>query len=157
MSDNFVFFWGGEFSQWYPSPFKQQGMTFNCAEQWMMYSKATYFKDYDTADAIMLTDSPKEQKSLGRQVRGFDDQEWMLDAYNVVVQGNRAKFSQNDDLGLILKNTGSKIIVEASPYDKRWGIGLGENNPDIYDQSKWKGENLLGKAIMQVRGELFGT
>ena len=156
MSEKFEFFWGGYCSQWAPSPMNIGRLKFTCAEQWMMYNKAHIFNDTETAVLIMQTSEPKEQKRLGRDVANFDDDIWMESAYDIVVQGNRAKFSQNPVFHQYLKDTGQKIIVEASPYDRRWGIGLGEMNPDRFDPSNWKGENLLGKAIMQVREEMFG-
>ncbi len=156
MSDKFVFFWGGFLSQWAPSPFKIGRLTFTCAEQWMMYKKAELFNDVETAVLIMQTDRPNEQKALGREVANYDDDAWMEIAYDVVVQGNRAKFGQLHLMNEQLRLTGDKILVEASPHDRRWGIGMAEHEKGIEDPSNWRGENLLGKAIMQVRDELFG-
>lgn len=156
MSDKYEFFYGGYCSQWTPSPFQIGRLTFNCAEQWMMYNKAARFGDVETAVLIMLTSDPREQKALGRQVANYDDDEWMEIAYDVVVQGNRAKFGTLPLFNDYLRSTGDKIIVEASPTDTRWGIGMREGAPGIEDPSNWRGANLLGKAIMQVRDELFG-
>ena len=156
MSDKFVFFWGGFLSQWAPSPFTIGRLRFTCAEQWMMYKKAELFQDVETAVLIMRTDQPNEQKALGRGVANYDDDAWMEIAYDVVVQGNRAKFGQLKVFNDQLRATGDKIIVEASPHDRRWGIGMAEHEAGIEDPANWRGENLLGKAIMQVRDELFG-
>ena len=152
----FVFFWNGPFSQWAKSKFVVDGVEFNTCEQYMMYKKAMLFNDTDTADAIMKTSDPRTQKSLGRQVKNFDDAVWMEHAFDYVVAGNRAKFSQNSQLNKALAETKGKVLVEASPYDKRWGIGMMEGDAGIEDPKNWRGENLLGYAITQVRLELFG-
>lgn len=153
---NYVFFWGGPFSQWAKSPFRIDGITFNTCEQYMMYKKAMLFNDATTAQAIMANSNPREQKMLGRAVKNFDDTVWMKYAYDYVVEGNRAKFEQNSDLRAELENTRGKLLVEASPYDKRWGIGMEEGDEGIENSVNWQGENLLGKAITQVRMEIFG-
>lgn len=156
MSDNFEFFWGGECSQWTISPFTIGRLEFNCCEQWMMYNKARVFCDVESAVLIMQTHRPDVQKALGRDVANFEDEVWMEYAYDIVVQGNRAKFGTIQVFNDYLRSTGDKILVEASPSDRRWGIGMREGAPGIEDPSNWRGENLLGKAIMQVREELFG-
>jgi len=155
--DNFIFFWGGPFSQWTPSQFEIGPLSFTCCEQWMMYNKAKLFCDLESAVRIMQTSDPREQKALGREVANYDDDTWMEEAFDIVVQGNRAKFGTIPLFNQILRDTGDKIIVEASAHDRRWGIGLSENAEGIEDPSRWRGENLLGKAIMQVRDELFGS
>ena len=156
VTDRYVFFWSGPFSQWVSSPFIREGLQFNTAEQWMMYQKAMLFDDFDMADRIRLTDSPKEQKALGRKVANYDEAQWMRYAYDFVVAGNLSKFSQNPILMRALIESGDRILVEASPFDKRWGIGLKATAPNIEDESTWLGENLLGKAIMEVRHLLLG-
>lgn len=155
MNDNkYIFFYGGVFSQWYSCKFTVDGITYNCAEQFMMASKAKTFGDKYNYNRILSSYNPKVQKRAGRAVRNYDEKIWDKCRYDIVVQGNMAKFSQNDTLRQILLNTGDKILVEASPVDTIWGIGLGLNNPDIYDETKWKGKNLLGKALMEVREKL---
>lgn len=149
-------FYGGPFSQWAKSTFTIAGIRFNTAEQWMMYNKALCFNDIQSANAIHSSNDPREQKALGRQVKNFDDATWMKVAYDIVVEGNLAKFDQNPKFAEYLKATEGMIIVEASPYDRRWGIGLSETDPRSLDESQWQGENLLGKAIMDVRMEMFG-
>jgi ribA/ribD-fused uncharacterized protein len=152
--DKYHFFWGGEFSQWYPSTFEIDGKTYNCAEQYMMYQKALHFGDISTAKRIMKEPRPKEQKALGRSITPFDADSWMNVCFEIVKRGNVAKFTQNPKLLKVLLSTGDKELVEASPYDKIWGIGLSETDPKIYDKSNWDGLNLLGKVCMEVREEL---
>lgn len=155
--NNLHFFWNGPFSQWYISPFTIDGQTFNTCEQWMMYNKAKMFGDGLSAIAIMHAKSPATQKKLGREVVNFDDAVWMQSAYDIVVVGNRAKFAQNPVPRAVLERTKGQLIVEASPYDRRWGIGMAANAPGIEDPANWRGDNLLGEAVTQVRIEMFGS
>ena len=150
----FHLFWGGEFSQWYPSEFKIDGGTYNCAEQYMMEQKALFFKDDFAADMIMDETEPRLRKAWGRKVENFDGELWMEVCYDIVLKGNIAKFSQNPKLLKVLLDTGSIEIVEASPYERVWGIGLSENNIKAQDKGQWLGLNLLGKVIMDVREAL---
>jgi ribA/ribD-fused uncharacterized protein len=154
VTEEMVLFWNGPFSQWYPSEFEINGIQYNCCEQYMMAEKARLFGDEDTLKEIMETDSPREQKKLGRQVSDFDQSKWEEIAQEVVYQGNLAKFSQNPDLKEILFSTQDKILVEASPYDKIWGIGLSADDPRAEDRSQWLGTNWLGEALSQVRSDL---
>lgn len=117
----------------------------------MMWSKAKLFNDNDVAEKILKTRDPKTQKALGREVKGFDAKIWDLKKLEIVVQGNIYKFSQNLDLKKQLLDTGSKTLVEGSPYDKVWGVGLKWDDPKILDDKNWQGENLLGIALMEVR------
>lgn len=153
MNDKFEFFWGGPFSQWYTSKFEVDGVEYNCAEQFMMASKAKIFGDKDALGKIMASKDPKEQKALGREVKGFSANMWNKTAKEVVYIANMAKFS-DPELKEYLLDTGDKEIVEASPYDTIWGIGMGEQNPDRFDKSKWKGTNWLGEVLMRVRRDL---
>jgi ribA/ribD-fused uncharacterized protein len=148
---DFTFFWGGEFSQWHPSTFTIDNITYNCAEQYMMHKKALYFNDLENAQKIMETKSPREQKAIGRKVKNFDPVSWDEVAFTFVLNGNIEKFTQNPHLGKILLETEGTEIVEASPFDTIWGIGLGENDPDAWDKTKWKGRNLLGKVLDTTR------
>lgn len=152
----FVFFWRSDspFSQWHLSAFTVDGINFNCAEQYMMYHKAMLFGDEETAQKILKTTSPHQQKALGRKVRNFVEQTWLEERENIVYQGNHAKFSQNPDLKAHLLATGDCDLVEASPVDTVWGVGLAEDHPDIVDPSKWRGLNLLGKILTRIRNEL---
>lgn len=154
-TDNYVFFWYGYLSQWHPSQFVVEGTLYNCAEQYMMHQKALFFEDYETALKILKTDHPKEQKALGRQIKNFNPIEWAAYCEPIVFVGNLCKFSQNPDLKKQLLSTGDKLLVEASPYDKIWGVGLEENNELIDDAKNWKGQNLLGKVLTNVRSALL--
>ncbi|WAX21751.1 GTP cyclohydrolase II [Stenotrophomonas phage RAS14] len=151
-TDEYCFFWAGPFSNWHPSVFKYDGVTYNCAEQGMMHQKAILFGDLESADLIMKTDDPKLQKALGRGVKGYVESEWVDKRYDIVYGLLHAKFDQNIDLADILLATDDLCIVEASPYDKVWGIAMGvDKYPQILDKRNWKGENLLGSILMDVR------
>jgi len=158
----FVFFWGhrtsrpGEvtkacFSQWWPSAFHSDGTQYLTAEHWMMAEKARLFGDEETRDKVLAAPSPGAAKALGREIASFDQGTWDAAKYDIVVAGNLLKFSQNPDLGAFLAGTGTRILVEASPVDPVWGIGLEENDPAATRPDLWKGENLLGFALMSVR------
>ena len=152
--EEFVFFWGGSFSQWCPSTFVIDGVEFNCCEQYMMYKKALMFHDYKIASDIMKTTSPKKQKSLGRKVSNFDKNIWEKYCRKIVYDANMAKFTQNPDMFDELMSTDDKEFCEASPYDKIWGVGLSEDNPLIQDKANWQGTNWLGEALTKVRNNL---
>lgn len=154
ITDKYVFFWGGICSQWYPSQFTINGEKFNCAEQYMMYKKALLFEDEDVANAIMRTFNPREQKALGRKVRGFDKDKWEEVCREYVYEANYAKFTQNPKLLEELMSYGDREIVEASPEDKIWGIGLHETDERVHDKSKWQGTNWLGEAIMRAKEQI---
>jgi len=148
--DDKLFFWGGWPSQWTIADFVIDSVTYNCCEQWMHAEKARLFGDDEVLGKILASPHPRAQKEFGRKVCGYDDARWVEKRYEVVVQGNVAKYSQNPEL-LKLLHEAPAMIVEASPDDDVWGIGLGMNEPDIFDPSKWRGQNLLGKAIMEAR------
>lgn len=160
----YVFFWGHQkpasgvskscFSQWYHSPFEVDGKQFNTAEHYMMYHKAMLFKDTQIAQKVLAASNPGAAKELGRQVKGFDQQTWLADRFEIVVQGSLAKFGSNSELKSFLLGTGERVLVEASPVDKIWGIGLAEDNPDCSNPNLWKGDNLLGFALMEARERL---
>lgn len=154
--EQFFFFWGGNASQWAASRFVIDGVEFNCCEQYMMYRKALLFGDADTAEKVMATSNPKEQKALGRQVKGFDDARWKQEARLIVYRGNRAKFMQNPlMLQWLLEVTEGKTLVEASPMDKLWGIGLDESDPLALSRDTWQGLNWLGEIITNVRDDIM--
>lgn len=148
-TNEFVFFYGGIYSQWYAYNMEVDGVMYNCAEQYMMAMKAKTFNDTASLQKIMSTDDPSYQKALGRKVAGFDPNVWNSVAKNHVIKANLAKFSGS--LKQQLLNTGDREIVEASPYDKIWGIGLGMTDARIFDKAKWQGTNWLGECIMEVR------
>jgi ribA/ribD-fused uncharacterized protein len=155
VTKKFTLFWGGFLSQWYKVNFKLDRINFTSAEQYMMFHKALLFNDTIRAKAIMDTNDCRKQKELGRQVENFDEEIWYNAAEDIVYSGNYAKFSQNQDIKEKLFSTKGTEIVEASPYDKIWGIGLSENDPLALDKSTWKGKNLLGKILTQVRDDLI--
>jgi ribA/ribD-fused uncharacterized protein len=144
-------FYGGPFSQWYPSVFVIDGISYNCAEQYMMAMKARKFKDKWSLVKIMTTKRPDIQKMIGRNVYGFDAEIWNSVCRDIVLKGTLAKFEQNEDLLEYLLETGDDEIVEASPTDRIWGIGLAEDDPRALDRRQWRGTNWLGEAIMEAR------
>lgn len=161
----YLFFWGhqperdgsvgaGCLSQWWPAPFTIDGREYATAEHWMMWSKAMLFADAENAARVLDVTHPNEAKSLGRRVRGFDEQLWTERRYDIVVAGSVAKFGQNRELGRFLLGTGDRVLVEASPLDRIWGIGLAAADPRAQDPEQWLGLNLLGKALMETRAIL---
>lgn len=143
------------FSQWWAAhPFTHEGVQYATAEHFMMAGKARLFHDNPTLSRILSAKSPAEAKKLGRLVQGFDDIAWKAARWDIVVQGNLAKFGQHSDLKAFLLQTGDKVIVEASPFDRIWGIGMGAENPNATNPVQWKGLNLLGFALMEVRERL---
>jgi ribA/ribD-fused uncharacterized protein len=161
----YFFFWGhkplpnGEIgksclSQWWPAAFVVDNMTYATAEHFMMAEKARLFGDQVTRAEILKADGPKAAKQLGRRVKNFDEARWRERRFQSVVEGNLAKFGQNRELGSFLIGTGDKVLVEASPLDRIWGIGLGANDERATDPTQWRGLNLLGFALMEVRTRL---
>lgn len=154
----YEFFYGKEsaFSQFYPCRFIVDNLEFNCCEQYMMYQKALFFNDNMSAENILDTPyNPKKYKELGRDVVDFDPNEWDKVKSVIVYNGNFEKFNQNEQLQKILIETYPKTLVEASPDDTIWGIGLSISNPDRFHQSMWKGENMLGYILTDVRDRLM--
>lgn len=151
----YTFFWKGVFSQWHPATFSTEGKTFNCAEQYMMYQKALLFEDQETAEKIMNTKNPFVQKKLGRTVKPFDKNIWNNNARIIVYRGNYEKFTQNKDLLKKLLSTKETLLVEASPYDKVWGIGLDEQKAKKVSAEKWPGKNWLGEVLTNLREDLL--
>jgi ribA/ribD-fused uncharacterized protein len=155
-TDRFTFFFRPEcpFSQWYPARFTVGGHTFSCAEQAMMHGKALLFDDPVIAERILATDVPREHKALGRTVAGFDEAVWRQHREDIVYRASRAKFTQDAELLRLLLDTGRTELVEASPFDRIWGVGLAATNPLIDDPSNWRGKNLLGRILTRLRDEL---
>ncbi|MEM8538428.1 MAG: NADAR family protein [Pseudomonadota bacterium] len=149
----FHFFWSGPFSQWQHSEFTLDGVVFVTAEQAMMYFKALLFDDPDTGNLILTAKEPGKQKALGLQVRGFDEAVWDQHKCDIVRRINLAKFTQNKRLRRKLFQTGSKTLVEASPMDVVWGIGLDERAATATQPTLWPGQNLLGKILTEVRDQ----
>lgn len=153
--EEFKFFWKGPLSQWAKSTFRgEDGTTYCCAEQYMMHQKALLFKDQEIADEIMSVTHPKDHQDLGRKVKGYDQAKWDKVKEIIVIDGNYCKFTQNNKFKNILLETGDLELVEASPMDKVWGIKMAEDHPDVRDRTKWRGQNLLGKCLMEVRNRI---
>ena len=161
-TNDFIFFWGhtsaksGEItqtclSQWWKCTFIENDITFCCAEQYMMYQKALLFEDHTIAQEILKSKSPKKIKELGRLVKSFDSKIWDEHKAEIVLRGNILKFSQNPELKKYLLGTGDKILVEASPYDRVWGIGMRAGSGGNCEPQRWKGQNLLGFLLMEAR------
>ncbi|MFB9722608.1 NADAR family protein [Planobispora longispora] len=161
----FLMFWGhrpprsggvgaGCLSQWWPADFAVDGVTYRTAEHFMMAGKARLFGDGETAAAIVAAGHPKQAKDLGRRVRGFDEEAWAAARYGIVVRGNLAKFGQHAELEEFLLGTGERVLVEASPVDRVWGIGLAADDERAGRPQLWRGPNLLGFALMEVRQAL---
>ena len=155
----YTFFFTEEspFSQWYACSFRAAELTFNCAEQYMMHGKAMLFGDAGVAAEVMAAAHPREHKALGRKVKKFDDAVWKREREAIVLAGNRLKFTQNPDLLALLLATRGTEMVEASPYDRIWGIGLAATDPKAQDPATWRGQNLLGKVLTQLREELLAA
>ncbi len=155
ITNNYIFFWGSEFSNFYKCNIEYLDFIFNCSEQAFMYCKAAHFQDENTGYLILNAKTPQEAKKLGRLVTPYNDKEWDRVRYHYMYDVVKAKFTQNDNLKSLLLSDKfkGKTFVEASPYDRIWGIGMGENNPDILDTSKW-GRNLLGNIITEIRDEI---
>ena len=144
------------FSQFYPAEFQIDGVRYHWAEQWMMAAKARLFGDLEALTAILDADEPLACKKIGRTVRNYDDGRWSAARFDLVVTGNVAKFSQSQPLRDHLLDSGDAILVEAAPRDQIWGIGFGRENPAVHDPLRWRGRNLLGFALVKVRGILRG-
>ena len=150
--ENFHFFWKSKLSQWSYSPFIDRfGIQYNCSEQYMMAEKARLFFDFEIEQRIMESENPKQQKALGRQVKNFNQEIWALHKERIVYEANVYKFSQNQEHYDQLMSTEGKTLVEASPYDRIWGIGLVADDPKAKNRVLWKGQNLLGKTLTRVR------
>lgn len=157
MSEKFTFFYGGPASQWAPSEFTIDGVIYNTAEQYMMAQKALLFNDPAALQIIMDTDNPKIQKAAGRTVQGFNQVIWEQNAKLYVYRANLAKFTQNPKLLAWLLATDGTTLVEASPWDKIWGIGLDANDPRAQARATWLGTNWLGEIVTQVRSDILAT
>ena len=161
----YLYFWGHQpsrdgrvgaecFSQWFERPFVVEVLTYPTAEHWMMVEKARLFGDDEILQAILAAPSPGEAKALGRQVRNFDQETWEAERVNIVKAGNLHKFGQHEDLKAFLLASHQRMLVEASPQDQIWGIGLSKDDPAAQNPYQWRGLNLLGFALMEVRDEM---
>jgi ribA/ribD-fused uncharacterized protein len=161
----FLFFWGHRqrreggagpwcLSQWWSAPFMVDGVTYPTAEHFMMAGKARLFGDEVLVSRVLDAPSPRDVKALGRAVRGYDEELWAASRYGIVVEGNMAKFAQDPVLLVYLAATAGRVLVEASPEDRVWGIGLAADDSRAARPSQWEGLNLLGFALMDVRDRL---
>ncbi|MFC3151040.1 NADAR family protein [Litoribrevibacter euphylliae] len=161
----YLMFWGHQkpkdgsvnkscFSQWYEVGFESEGNWYKTAEHFMMAEKAKLFDSEDMVTKIISSKHPREAKRLGRQVQGFDPEIWDQEKFSIVERANYCKFSQNELLKDFLLSTENRVLVEASPVDAIWGIGLESSDPRAEDPKQWFGENLLGFALMEVRKQL---
>lgn len=161
----FVFFWshrgpkGGGlspacFSQWWPAPTTIDGQLYPTAEHYMMAEKARLFGDEQARARVLAAQQPADVKRAGRTVRGFVERDWEDARERIIRAGSLAKFSQHPDLGAFLLQTGTKVLVEASPTDRIWGIGRAADDPAARDPLAWRGLNLLGFILMDVRAAL---
>jgi ribA/ribD-fused uncharacterized protein len=161
----FLFFWGhraqadgsigpGVLSQWWPVAFEVDRVIYRSAEHWMMAEKARLFGDEETCSKILASRTPAEAKKLGRLVAPFDEATWNAARFEIVTRGSIAKFGQHDDLRAYLLSTNTRVLVEASPLDRVWGIGMDANHADRLHPEHWQGENLLGFALMAARDQL---
>jgi ribA/ribD-fused uncharacterized protein len=153
-TEQFTPFYGGVFSQWYPCRLVIDGVEYSCAEQYMMAQKARVFKDVGALTAIMGTDNPADQKAIGRQVRGFDREQWDAVSRDVVMRASLAKFGEPRLRAQLLLTEGT-TLVEASPTDVIWGVGLTEGDPRVLDREQWRGTNWLGQVLNDLREHLL--
>ena len=171
-TEKFTFFFhaASPFSQWYACEFKgvspfenvdtadkvpREPRTFHNCEQWMMFNKALLFRDHASAKLIAETADPKACKALGRNVQNFDEKIWAKHNVGIIYEGNKLKFTQNGDLMKQLEETKGTTLVEASPFDRIYGIGLGATNPKALNRKTWRGKNLLGETLTKLREDLF--
>lgn len=151
MNKKFTFFYGGPFSQWYPSPFTVDGVGYNCAEQYMMAKKALVFQDDFAHRMIMGNKDPSKQKYWGRRVENFNVEVWNSVSKDIVSKASFAKFTSTDHLKNLLLKTAGTVLVEASPYDTIWGIGLSSADPRSNNPEEWLGTNWLGQILTDLR------
>ncbi|MER5937413.1 NADAR family protein [Streptomyces sp. NPDC001928] len=143
-------------SQWWPSPFTVDGVSYATAEHWMMAEKARLFGDAEAERQVLAAEHPSLAKKAGRLVRGFDDAVWERERFRIVVEGSVHKFAADTELGAFLLRTGERVLVEASPVDRVWGIGLAAGDDGAGNPERWRGPNLLGFALMEARERLRG-
>ncbi|WP_089099729.1 NADAR family protein [Streptomyces hyaluromycini] len=141
-------------SQWWPSRFVVDGVEYATAEHWMMAGKARLFGDAEAERAVLAAGHPAEAKKAGRLVRGFDEAKWQRERFGIVAEGSVHKFAADAGLRDFLLATGNRVLVEASPVDRVWGIGLTATDAAAEDPTRWRGLNLLGFALMEARERL---
>ncbi|MEL7145642.1 MAG: NADAR family protein [Bacteroidota bacterium] len=158
-NEQFTYFWKSHspFSNWYMADFEIDNMRFNCSEQYMMYGKARLFNDEEIALRILKAEKPGAQKDLGRKVRNFQSAVWNEHAKDIVYRANEAKFTQNENLLKRLLKTKGTTLVEASPVDPIWGIGLSAEDPRSRYRMQWRGKNWLGEVLTRLRDDLIAA
>ena len=167
LQPEYLYFWGHRplpdrigpscLSQWFAAGFNHEGQHFATAEHWMMYHKALVAGDRESAAAVLADPDPRAVKAIGRKVKNYDDKLWATRKYPIVIEGNVLKFGNSRKLREYLLGTGEAILVEASPYDDQWGIGMGKAEAErLDDPAQWRGTNLLGWALMEARDRLRG-
>ena len=159
MQADYVFFCkinqpNGYLSNWWAAPFEFDGVRYPTTEHFMMYQKALMMGDHAVAEQVLMATSPAQVKALGRKVKNFNPRLWDDQKFDIVLQGNLAKFRAYPDLLNRLLATGDSIIAEAADYDRVWGIGLSAGDARARDPAQWRGQNLLGKVLMEVRRRL---
>lgn len=157
VTDKLVLFWQADsvFSNWYPAEFTYDGEKFENSEACFIYRKAQVFGDTEAIYEILDEQSPAYVKRIGREISGFTEEKWIEVREQCMYDACYAKFSQNEEFKKVLLGTGNRELVEASPYDKIWGIGLSPADPEALRKENWKGLNLLGKVLMRVRDDLL--
>jgi ribA/ribD-fused uncharacterized protein len=155
---DFTFFWSGPFSNFYTTYFvDSDNISYNCSEQYYMAKKALFFKDFEVYKLIMDEKNPKNQKKLARTIKNYSDKEWYggsIPAKKYMFEGNFLKYSQNEKLKNLLLETSPTRLVEASPYDTIWGVGLSEQSILIHSPSSWRGKNWLGDILTEIREKI---
>jgi hypothetical protein len=154
ITDTHIYFWKGELSNWHICSFRYKGYEFKNSEQAFMWEKAVYFNDILKSNEILKEFNPRRTKQLGREVKNFNTEDWLKVSFNYMVDVNYAKWTSNDKLQSLLLSTDNKILVEASPYDTIWGIGLHLEDDDVLNEKNWKGTNWLGESLMKVRKKI---
>lgn len=154
-NDKYVAFWGGCFSNFFPCQFWLEGKLWTTSEKYFMWKKAVTFGDNETAEKIIKLDSPREIKKLGRQVKNFSSEVWDKVKVDIMYAGVNAKFTQDAECNDCIKEFQNQKFVEGSPDDTIWGVGIHYQDENVFDESKWRGQNLLGNILTRVRDEIF--
>lgn len=154
-NDKYVAFWGGCFSNFFPCQFWLEGKSWTTSEKYFMWKKAVTFGDNETAEKIIKLDSPREIKKLGRQVKNFSSEVWDKVKVDIMYAGVNAKFTQDAECNDCIKEFQNQKFVEGSPDDTIWGVGIHYQDENVFDESKWRGQNLLGNILTRVRDEIF--
>ena len=157
VTDKYVFFWGGPFSNFAPieGGIEFDGFRFPTSEHVFMYIKAKMFRDDEIAEQIKNAPDPKTAKNLGRKVREFNEKVWEQRRINAMKTAVQHKFDASPEFRneLLKEKYRNKTFVEASPYDCVWGIGMPMEDPNVNNEHEWRGLNLLGNILTKLRDE----